>query len=156
MTRNVLITALLLTFSLQLFAQREEAAILKVITLETAAFNSKNYEQWKSCWHTEGEILFNYITKQNMYLFNSWDDLDNAMASSFEGDINETLEAAQKTHVRMTIGENVAWVNYNQDDNGRITKEQRVLEKIHGEWKIVNMTAVHVTSFGVELAGNDD
>lgn len=157
MKRYLLIPTLLLTFAGQLFAQQdEEAAILQVIATETSSYIEKDFEQWKSCWHTEGEILFMYVTTQNMYMYESWKELERAMEESFNGDADHELKVAERTHVRMTIGDNIAWVNFNQDDNGRITKEQRVLEKVDGKWKICDMTAVNVTSYGVELAGNDD
>jgi hypothetical protein len=56
----------------------------------------------------------------------------------------------------MTVGDNVAWVTFNQNDNGRMTKEQRVMKKVNGKWKICDMTAVNVTSFGIGLAEKDD
>lgn len=129
---------------------------MNVISLETSSYIQKDYEQWKSCWDTEGEILFMYVTKQNMYLYNTWKELENAMESSFKGDADHELKEAVRTHVRMTIGDNVAWVSFNQNDNGRMTKEQRVMKKVDGHWKICDMTAINVTSFGIELADKDD
>lgn len=157
MKRYLLITTLLLIMVGQLFAQQDEKdAIMNVISLETSSYIAKDYEQWKDCWHTEGDILFMYVTNQQMYLYDSWKDLENAMEASFKGDANHELQEAVRTQVQMTLNEGIAWVRFNQNDNGRITKEQRILEKINGNWKICNMTAVNVTSFGIEVAGNDD
>jgi hypothetical protein len=133
---------------------KEKKAIFQVIENETSCFFKRDYEGWKK----------NYV--QTNYAFQAW----NEESGTFDAKVgwNEVDEKIgqyikanplnskyksehprieRKNIITKFFGDDVAyliWDQYNSDKqmlNYRHSKETRIMQKINGEWKIVNISA---------------
>lgn len=131
--------------------QKEKDAILAVIEKETASFFSRDYEAWKSTF------------AQTDYAFQAWSNRDGTFDASVGWDrIDKTVgtyitenpvpDSAQRKVERKNImykfyGPDVAFLTFDQfnSDPGALgflhSKETRLMEKINGDWKIVEVAA---------------
>lgn len=131
----------------------EKQAILKTIEGETESFYKRDYEAWKE----------NFVQKD--YVFQAWTNPD----GSFEAKVgwNEVdkrtgayiksnpVETGKSNHpwverrnmVIKFFSENLAylvWDQYNSDRESKtfqLSKDQRIMEKINGKWKIANVSS---------------
>ena len=142
------LTFFLLTFCVtSLPAQSaEETAIKKAIEEAGNGAYTNDYERWSSHWSEEG-ILFHYATEAEHYLFEDWTALASQMQENMKAGPAEKMPFIERKNYKYKIDGNLAWVHFDQKDDNRVSKEQRVLEKENGKWKIVNMTAINVSSY---------
>ncbi len=124
----------------------EEAAIRSAIEEAGNGVYANNYEKWAANW-SEAEILFHYANEAEHYLFENWSKLAAQMKENMKGGPSEQLPYVERKNFKYKIDGNLAWVHFDQKDDNRESKEQRVLVKENGRWKIVNMTAVDVSSY---------
>lgn len=131
--------------------QKEKDAILATIEKETNSFFARDYESWKSTFaHTD-------------YAFQAWSNQDGTFDASVGWELidktigsyiseNPVPDSAQRKVERKNImfkfyGPNVAfltWDQFNSDIGANMflhSKETRLMEKINGEWKIVEVSA---------------
>lgn len=131
--------------------QKEKDAILAIIEKETASFFARDYEAWKSTF------------LQADYAFQAWSNQDGTFDASVGWDLidktigmyirdNPVPDSAQRRVERKNImykfyGPKVAflsWDQFNSDKGENIflhSKETRLMEKVNGEWKIVEVSA---------------
>jgi hypothetical protein len=133
--------------------EAEKASIITRIENETDCFYKRDYERWKE----------NFV--QEEHAFHAWNNADgtfDAKAGWLEVDkkigiyIKEnSLEPGKgsppwterKNMIIKFFSEQLAylvWDQYNSDENGRaflLSKEQRIMEKIKGKWKIANVSS---------------
>lgn len=131
--------------------QKEKDAILATIEKETESFFTRDYEAWKS--------TFAHVD----YAFQAWSNQDGTFDASVGWDrVDQTIgkyinenpvpDSAQRRVERKNIrykfyGPNVAfltWDQFNSDRGQNIflhSKETRLMEKINGDWKIVEVSA---------------
>lgn len=131
----------------------EKEAILDVIENETAAFFNRDYESWQQFFVQED------------YAFQAWSNADGSFSASVGwAAIGKRIGEYIKTHpvppgysyyprverrnmVVKFFSPNLAylvWDQYNSDQENksfRHSKDQRIMEKINGQWKIVNVSA---------------
>lgn len=124
----------------------EEVAIRKVIETAGNGAYTNNFDQWAANW-SEQDILFHYVYDGGHYLFEGWSALSASMKENMKAGPSEELPHVERSNYQYRIDGNLAWVHFDQKDDNRQSKEQRVLAKEDGKWKIVNMTAVDVSSF---------
>lgn len=132
---------------------KEIEAILLTIESETASFYERDYENWKK-----------YFIQKN-YAFQGWNNSDGSFDASVgwtdvdkrigEYISNNPVKSGETTHAKVDrknmvihfFSENVAylvWDQYNSDKDMKtftFSKDQRIMEKENGEWKIVNVTS---------------
>lgn len=139
---------LLLIFPLSiLFGQPgEKAAIREVIEAAGNGAYMNNYAHWADHW-SDQDILFHYASSSRHYLFHDWEALSGQMREKMEGGPAKELPFVERSNFQYRIDGNLAWIHFDQKDEDRESKEQRVLVKEKGKWKIVNMTAIEVSSF---------
>jgi len=131
----------------------EKAAIMKTIENETTSFYERNYEGWKQ----------NFIQKD--YAFQGWNNSDGTFDASVGWKAidqriqdyikNNPVKEGGSTHPRVErrnmvvtfFTENLAflvWDQYNGDHENKfftVSKDQRIMEKENGQWKIANVSA---------------
>ncbi|MEM6844545.1 MAG: hypothetical protein AAF944_03435 [Bacteroidota bacterium] len=150
-------TAHLLIFfmlaSTTLIAQEiEENAIREVIEGETNAWLERDYDKWAEHWGHTPYAYFSVTMNEYIEYADGWDNISAHMKQSMaqnppvDGEMN-----VDRSEWHYKITDNLAWARFNQStNNGVMLKEQRVLEKMDGQWKIVNMTTVNPSSYPVE------
>lgn len=131
--------------------QKEKDAILATIEKETESFFARDYEAWKSTF------------AQTDYAFQAWSNNDGTFDASVGWDLidksigkyindNPVPDSAQRMVERKNIrykfyGPDLAFLTWDQFNSDRgqnmflHSKETRLMEKINGEWKIVEVSA---------------
>ncbi len=131
----------------------EKAAIMKTIENETSSFYKRDYEEWKQ----------NFIQKE--YAFQGWSNSDGTFDVSVGWKAiderirdyikNNPVKEGGSSHPRVErrnmvinfFNENIAflvWDQYNGDMENKIftvSKDQRIMEKENGQWKIANVSS---------------
>ncbi len=131
----------------------EKAAIMKTIESETSSFYKRDYDGWKQ----------NFIQKE--YAFQGWSNSDGSFDASVgwraidqrigEYIKNNPVKEGESVHPRVErrnmlvtfLADNVAylvWDQYNGDKENKVftvSKDQRIMEKENGQWKIVNVSS---------------
>lgn len=133
--------------------EAEKEAILNVIDNETAAFFKRDYESWQQ-----------YFVQEE-YAFQAWNNAGGDFSASVgwaavDKRIGDYIKAhpvppgysyyprvERRNMVIKFFSDKLAylvWDQYNSDQENksfRHSKEQRIMEKVNGQWKIANVSA---------------
>ena len=131
----------------------EKIAIMKTIENETDCFYKRDYEGWKE----------NFVQKE--YAFQAWSNHDGTFDAKVGWkEVDEKtgayikanpVEPGKSSHpwverrnmIVKFFSENFAylvWDQYNSDKDSKtflLSKDQRIMEKINGKWKIANVSS---------------
>jgi hypothetical protein len=125
----------------------DQAAILRVIENETAAYFNKDYEGWAACWvHAPYVRRFGWFAQGGRLISQSWEQeaAEKKEAMQQYPAPNRSVQSVVRENLNIRVGGKVAWVTFEQiapetgdpfDVQGR-QYEGRVMEKHGGEWKI--------------------
>lgn len=137
------------------WAQSDEDAIKKVLRNETEGFFKRDKAQWANAWaHTPYVNFAANLYGGDFLLTQGWTNLEKQFANQFKSSKVTDKVSVQNNDYMFHINGNMAFVTYGQtlvDSHGKTTsKESRVLEKINGQWKIINVIALtNLKSFGL-------
>ncbi|GAA4460608.1 hypothetical protein GCM10023189_35950 [Nibrella saemangeumensis] len=137
------------------WTQSDQDAIKKVLYNETEGFFTRDKAKWANAWVHKPYVYF----AANLYggdflLVKGWDNLEKQFANQFKSKKLTDKVTIQNANYTIHQNGNMAFVSYDQtllDSQGKTTsKESRVLEKINGEWKIINVIALtNLKNFGL-------
>lgn len=170
-----LITAVLLLLILNLspsvaMAQSsEEEALREVVQGETEAWMNRDAENWQSFWMQEPTTTITHVFGTHYRAYRGWEEIGPEAMKLFERSPDpEKVEISYDNFLIHTEG-NIARMEYDQITTGpdvfpmdkRISREQRILQKKDGQWKISSLTSVGVNTFGesdeaIEYSLNDN
>jgi hypothetical protein len=127
--------------------ETEKSVITKLIDDETRYAAAADSANWKKCWSNTDEAMFTIASAEGAQQFTGWQTIQAFMKDAQSFDLK-----LKRDNYHYTIGNDVAFVSFDQYDNWggteeRKTKESRTLRKIDGEWKIVNVNVIGVSSF---------
>lgn len=135
-------------------AQSDNEAMKRVLRSETEGFFKRDKAEWSNAWAHTTYINF----AANLYggdfrLVKGWDELEKHFASQFKSTKIKDKVTVQNSNYSIHQNGNMALVTYDQtllDSHGKTTsKETRVLEKLNGQWKIINVIALtNLNEFG--------
>ena len=155
MKTSLFVVMLLLGAVSYSLGQAEDAAIKRVLLNETEGFFTRDKARWANAWAHVPYINF----AANLYggdfrLIKGWTDLEKQFASQFKSSKVTDKVTVQNSNYTIHPNGNMAFVTYDQtlvDSHGKTTsKETRVLEKMSGQWKIINVIALtNLKSFGL-------
>ncbi|GAB4056161.1 hypothetical protein [Spirosoma litoris] len=147
MKTSLLVVTLLLSTVLRGLAQADNDAIKRVLFNETEGFFTRDKARWANAWaHTPYVNFAANLYGGDFRLIKGWNDLEKQFASQFKS--SKVLDKVMVQNTNYTIHQNgnMAFVSYDQtlvDSHGKTTsKETRVVEKLNGEWKIINVIAL--------------
>lgn len=136
-------------------AQSDENAIKQVLREETEGFFKRDKEQWANAWAHVPYVNF----AANLYggdfmLVKGWSNLEKQFANQFKSSKVTGKVTVQNDSYTIHVNGKMAFVTYDQtllDTHGKTTsKETRVLEKLNGKWKIINVVALtNLKNFGL-------
>jgi DNA-binding CsgD family transcriptional regulator len=128
-------------------AERDRAAILRVIEEETAAYFAKDYETWARCWVITSSSQRwmriggggNLVWSGEDYAKRMKEGMDRSPAPS------RSASDVRRDNVDLHVRGDIAWVTFDQHapdtkdafDVPGLHHEMRVLEREAGTWKIV-------------------
>ncbi|MCK5781956.1 MAG: hypothetical protein KAH10_05165 [Flavobacteriales bacterium] len=132
---------------------KEREAIISVIENQTKAHLSKDYEA-ESNTFVQDESTIILISRQNWYGYAvGWEKLSKSIKINIDKDPKPLTETFKNTDYKIKIYDRSAWVVYDENsynakgDSIRKVINVRFLEKVDGEWKIVYLSDVDVTSY---------
>lgn len=150
----ILLLALLsVACSKQVDTEAEKSAITKLIDDETRYAAAADSANWKKYWNHTDESGFTITGAEGTQQFKGWKAIQTGLTTDAKPfDLKITRDNYQ-----YTIGNDLAFVSFDQEDNwggteGRKTRETRTLRKADGEWKIVNLNVIDVSSFDKKTA----
>lgn len=155
MKAYLLVIAIILSSLSEGLAQADHEAIKQVLRNETEGFFKRDKAMWSNAWAHAPYIHF----AANLYggdfmLIEGWNKLEKQFASQFKSSKVSDKVVVQNANYTIHQNGNMAFVAYDQtllDSHGKTTsKESRVVEKISGQWKIINVTALtNLKDFGL-------
>lgn len=128
--------------------EMEEAAIMKVITAESAAFWNKDFEKFAACWvHGPHIRTMGWWEAGGVTVVEGWEERAKRTKRHMEAspEPNPTATNVIRKNMNIRIFKDVAWLTFDQygEDTGDpnmdmpgLSRETRILEKQNGEWKI--------------------
>lgn len=124
----------------------EQAVITELLHNETHYALTGDSANWASCWATGEEVSLRFTDATGTSEYHGWSSVA-SLVSDFEP-VELTLE---RDNYHYVIGNDVAFVSFDQRDNWgesgeRRTKETRSLRKIDGQWKIITVDVVDISS----------
>ena len=155
MKTTLMVVAFVLSTVLQSLAQADEDAIKRVLRSETEGFFKRDKAEWANAWaHTPYVHFAANLYGGDFLLVKGWDKLEKQFASQFKSSKVTDKVTVQNANYTVHQNGNMAFVAYDQtlvDSHGKTTsKESRTLEKINGQWKIINVTALtNLKNFGL-------
>lgn len=152
---SLLVVLLLLSCVSGSLAQADADAIKRVLHSETEGFFRRDKVMWSNAWAHASYINF----AANLYggdfrLIKGWDELEKQFASQFKSAKVKDKVTVQNASYNIHQNGNMAFVTYEQtlvDSHGKThSQESRVVEKLNGEWKIINVIALtNLQNFGL-------
>lgn len=136
-------------------AQADHEAIKRVLRSETEGFFKRDKTEWANAWaHTPYINFAANLYGGDFLLVQGWNNLEKQFASQFKSKKVTDKVVVQNANYNIHQNGNMAFVAYDQtliDSHGKTTsKESRVVEKINGQWKIINVIALtNLKSFGL-------
>jgi hypothetical protein len=131
--------------------EEEKAIITKVIEDESKYAAAADSAKWASCWVNDDDARFMYASADQSVEYKSWKTIGAGGLEPFDIKI-------QRDNFNYTIGQDLAFVTFDQQDNwggiDRKTKESRTLKKIDGQWKIMSISLVDVSSYDRRKTGS--
>lgn len=127
--------------------QAEQAAIKQLLEDETRFAAGADSSRWAACWLQSEEASFLFTNADGAQSYSSFNTLASAISS-----INPFELTLRRENFSFVIGDDVAYVSFDQQDNWggageRKTKESRTLKKEDGQWKILHSNVIEVSSF---------
>ena len=133
--------------------QTEKAAIMKTIENETDCFYKRDYEGWKDNFVQREYAFQAWSNKDGTFDAKvGWKEVDEKIAAYIKHNPEEPGSSSHPWVERRNIlvkffSEKLAylvWDQYNSDKESRtflLSKDQRIMEKINGKWKIANVSS---------------
>lgn len=148
---TLLLLALLTMVSVAFSQQSEEQKIRQLIDSETQYFAERNFEGWSSCWVHSSNALFTYTDSEEFNKLEGWEAIRTAIEETMAETESVDDLLLERNNYHIEAGEDIAWAWFDQRDNleGQpIDKmETRVLKKVDGDWKILHVSVVEVSSY---------
>ena len=137
--------------------EKEKAAIIKVINLETESYLKRDFDAMFAT-HVHDSLNMRLTAGADNYVFaEGWEDVSKHMSGDeTEDELNSDLHIkVEKTNYRMKVYPGSAfvvcdqkWTSTFDDDITEIESIQvRFLEKIEGEWKISFVSFIGVSGY---------
>jgi hypothetical protein len=143
-----LLSAFACTKSVDFTAEKE--SIMRVLDEETRSAAKGDRGQWASFWLQNDDATFTYTNSKanGLYHFVGWKNIESQLPQSEPFDLK-----LQRDNYKFMIENALAFVTFDQEDNWGGTqtlkkRESRTLQKVDGEWKIVNTNVIEVSSYG--------
>lgn len=162
MMRITFITTLLLCSTVFVFGQKtkqssEEAAIQKVIEMESRYFWARDFKNWKKQWVHEPYVVWSAASNSGVTQYYGWEAWENQVTSFFKESpdpVPYDTEVKKYNFFYRIYGDG-AWVSFEQNNNGTVTHECRILEKKGGQWRIAGLQLFFDANQPTSLFGED-
>jgi hypothetical protein len=134
--------------------EAEKKSITQLIDDATKYAAAADSVNWSKNWVQTEDARWAYVSDGDIREYKGWSNIKN---------LSKELKPFELKLIRdnynYTIGKDVAFVSFDQQDNwggveGRRTKETRTLKKIDGQWKILDVNVIDITSLDRQPSGS--
>jgi hypothetical protein len=143
MIKSIVLSICCLSIAISTFAQQqafkgEEAEIVSVIEAESRHFWARDLDAWKDTWVHKDYVNWTAISEAGIRRYQGWDAWLDQVKTFMKDDPEPQVydKNVRKYNYQFRIYKKGAWVAFEQDDNGTITYETRIMEKRKGKWRI--------------------
>jgi tetratricopeptide (TPR) repeat protein len=134
----------------------EEEAIKAAVWAETYAYFNRNAEAWQAAWIQDARASRTTVESGRYEALVGWENFGPQMIQWMKANPSPAEDRVEKENYSILIREGVAWVEYDQQKHyiearqNKVwhTRQQRMLLKEDGQWKIASMTVIHASSIG--------
>ena len=136
--------------------EKEKKAIIAVIEEETVAFIARDYDRLVANYVQDETNIRLQASKSGYSYYVGWEELSSRFKLYFENNPEPGTGKAVKTNYKIKVYKESAWAVFENEgfhSAGRFTEltgkgiDVRFLEKVNGEWKIVYLSSVNITSY---------
>jgi hypothetical protein len=149
MKKIILFSVILLcqTVSVDQKDSKDIAAIKEVIEKETKAFFEIDHDTWQAQWAHTSYSFWSFADTTDVNFFSGWDKINKGFELYFKTSKPSKAKIEREWQSIKVYKNKVAYVRFKQKvEDDKISRgeqaEVRFLEKIDGQWKIVNVSVI--------------
>lgn len=147
--KKIILFSVLLSCATVLSAQKNSkdiAAIKAVIEKETKAFFEIDHDTWQAQWAHTPYSFWSYADTTDVNFFSGWDKINKGFELYFKTSKPSSASIDREWQSIQVYGKS-AYARFTQKVSDDVIPrgeqaEVRFLEKINGEWKIVNVSVI--------------
>jgi hypothetical protein len=135
-------------------AQSADAdAIKRVMRAETETYYRRDVEGWKRTWVQDSTAIRTFITSSAYSVALGWDKFGPSTVESIKGSAPQAVQVDWTNYVARIDGA-LAWAEYDERTTSPtfsvplLARQQRVLVKRKGEWRILSAGSFVGSSYG--------
>jgi tetratricopeptide (TPR) repeat protein len=145
-----------LSTTITLAQSQEEEALKAVVLGETDGYYNRDYDAWKATWlpgpNSSRSIIFNSTFVHQV----GWEQIEPEMLKDFKDNPKPLPVVIKYDNFLYSINGNMGWVEYDATltvptlypNFKDVTRENRLLLKTEGKWKITNQVSISKNTFG--------
>lgn len=134
----------------------EEEAVKKVIRTETEAWGKRDADAWQASWSQDPRASRTILMNNMLIDAMGWENFGPGMIKDIHENPEPKIKNFSNHNYNIRISGDIAWVNYDQKVISldatpgpyTVSREQRVLVKEDGQWKILSQTTYLPETFG--------
>ena len=133
--------------------EKDKEAIKAVILEETQSYWDRDFERYAACYKHDESIVDLRANSTNYYHVVGWEENSSGTKENLKNNPEPVKNTEVKKNFDIHVFPNSAWVIFETeiyDEEGKLASEDigvNFLEKIDGEWKIVYLSRVGVSSY---------
>jgi len=133
--------------------EMEKEAIIAVINAETQAYYDRDFEAYAATWKHDESDLDIRAGKASFGITFGWEGPSSGMKEFFKNNPEPAENVEVKKNFKIKVYKDCAWATFNQETHnseGEIVTSAfgtNFLEKTNGEWKIVYLTRLSISSY---------
>lgn len=132
--------------------EKEKEAIIKVITESTNAYRARDFDRISATFVQDETTMKVGSAKGGFFVRPGWEKISTNYKNNFTNNPTPITRELKKSNFRIKVYKESAWAMHDETQplaDGNTSKQLIVhfLEKQKGEWKIVYMSQVFVSSY---------
>jgi len=132
-------------------AEKEKAAIIKVIEDGTKAFRARDIKIMDTYVKDENTVRLG-VSKNGFGVARGYSHLESGYKNNFKNNPNQITAKYEKVNYQVKVFKESAWaihdqINHQSDGNKNKQIIVHFLEKVHGNWKISYISVLNASSF---------
>jgi len=138
--------------------EKEKEAIIKVVQEEGDAFNDRDFDRFVETFvHNETASRLQ-ATKNSYSYYVGWEEMRPLYKDYFENNPEPNTAKRIRTNYKIKVYKEIAWATFNEQNgpDGSMELKDILLEKVEGEWKIVSLTIIGISSYEDEIEEGDE
>lgn len=126
----------------------EKIAINKLLANETYYFRIRDFEKWQLTWSHQPDIVHCFASKNGYVRNEGWANVSSHILSIFnQFPEPENDPLIKRDNYVYYIHRNIAWVYFDSKESASHGRQQRMLRKENGQWKLISASGIDEASY---------